>query len=186
MAGLVYKDREIDVTNTGGSMDLIYRTRDGYITAGAVSDAEWAGMCRALKREDLIDDERFKTAVDRFKNVNVRKEITAEEIAHWDSDDILARLDAEDVPCAPLLKRMDLMSHEQILANDTIGRLDYDDFGEVRQARPAAKFSETPAEIRGPGPRLGQHSMEILADLGYDEAERQRLVDNGVIAQSGE
>jgi crotonobetainyl-CoA:carnitine CoA-transferase CaiB-like acyl-CoA transferase len=181
MAGLVYKDREVDVTNTGGSMDLIYQTLDGYITAGAVADKEWAGMCRALQREDLVDDERFRSAVDRFKNVNLRKQITAEEIEKWHSAEILERLDAEDVPCAPLLKRMELMKNAQVIANDTIDKTVYNDFGEVRQARPAARFSETPSEIRGPGPKLGEHTREILADLGYDEAERKRLADINVI-----
>ena len=148
-------------------MDLIYEAADGYITAGAISDVEWAGMCRALNREDLIDDERFKTAANRFVNGVERKLLTGEEIAKWKAEEILARFDAEDVPSAPLLKRMDLMDHEQILANDTIDKTMYDGFGEVRQARPAAKFSNTPSEISGPAPKLGEHNEELLKELGY-------------------
>ena len=101
MAGLTYGDMEFDVTQLQGSQDLIYETQDRYVTAGAISDKEWAGMCRALNREDLIDDPRFKTASDRFVNVEERKQITAGEIKKWASDEVLARLDAEGVPSAP-------------------------------------------------------------------------------------
>ena len=65
MAGLVYGENEFDVRKLQGSQDLIYKAKDGYITAGAVSDAEWDGMCRALKREDLLEDERFSTSAAR-------------------------------------------------------------------------------------------------------------------------
>ena len=72
MAGLTYGDMEFDVTKFQGKMDLTYETKDRHITAGAVSDKEWAGMCRALGREDLIEDPRFKTATDRFSNAEER------------------------------------------------------------------------------------------------------------------
>ena len=177
MAGLTYAEMEFDVTQFQGKMDLIYQTKDRFITAGAVSDKEWAGMCRAIKREDLIEDPRFKASSDRFINGEERKTITAGEIIKWSSDEILERLDAEGVPCAPLLNRMELMQHEQIIATDSIQKIEFEGFGEVRQPRPAAPFDKTPAGIQGPGPRLGQHSKKILADLGYSAAEVDALVD---------
>lgn len=184
MSGLTYKDMEFDVTKFQGKMDLIYQTQDRHITAGAVSDKEWAGMCRALDREDLIEDPRFKTATDRFSNAEERKTITAEEIAKWESEAVLARLDAEGVPCAPLLTRMELMGHEQITANDSIQKIEFAGFGEVRQARPAARFDQTPAEISGPAPRLGQHSVPILKRLGYTEAEIDGFIEAKTILAS--
>ena len=57
----MYAEDEFDPANGSGSMDLIYPTKDGFITAGVISDKEWVGMCKALKREDLMDDERFST-----------------------------------------------------------------------------------------------------------------------------
>ena len=176
MAGLTYADMEFDVTQFQGKMDLIYETKDRHITAGAVSDKEWASMCRAIEREDLIEDPRFKASSDRFVNGEERKTLTAQEIQKWSSDEILARLDAEGVPCAPLLNRMELMQHEQIVANDSIQKLVFDGFGEVRQPRPAARFDKTPAEIRGPGPKLGQHSRDILLRLGYSAEQVDALI----------
>ena len=177
MAGLTYADAEFDARKIQGVMDLIYETEDRYITAGAVSDKEWKGMCRAIKREDLIDDERFNTSAARFFNADERKRLTAEEIKKWKSKDILDRLEAEDVPCALLLNRDELLDHEQVLANDSILRLNYEGFGEVRQARPAARFDKSPAEVRSPAPKLGEHTRQILAGLGYSEEGQQKLID---------
>ena len=89
MAGLVYGEKEFDVRKLQGTMDLIYKTKDRYITAGAVSDSEWAGMCRALDREDLLDDERFNTSAARVSNAELRKKITGEEIEKWNSAELL-------------------------------------------------------------------------------------------------
>ena len=185
MGGLTYGDKEFDVRREQGTQDLIYATQDGYITAGAVSDKEWAGMCRALDRLDLLEDERFATSYGRIRNAEVRKQLTGEEIAKWESEAILARLDAEDVPSAPLLSRMELLAHEQIVVNETVERRTHDGFGEVRQARPAARFENTPAEIRAPAPQLGEHSEAILASLGYSAEEAEALVASGSVVKAG-
>ena len=179
MAGLVYKEKEMDVRKLQGTQDLIYKAKDGYITAGAVSDAEWQGMCNALEREDLIEDERFATSAARVSNSGERKDLTGKEISKWNSEEILARFQEQGVPCAPLLSRMELMSHEQILANESILVSDIDGFGEVRQARPAARFNETPSEISRPAPRLGEHGNEILTELGYSNEFQQNLFKEG-------
>ena len=184
MAGLVYGENEFDVRKLQGSQDLIYKAKDGYITAGAVSDAEWGGMCRALKREDLLEDERFSTSAARVSNAGERKELTGEEISKWDSEEILTRFKEEGVPCAPLLNRMDLMEHEQVLANESIWINDYEGFGEVRQARPAARFGETPSEIARPAPKLGEHGQEILTELGYSSSAQSKLIKEGKVVVS--
>ena len=184
MTGLVFKDNEFDVRKLQGSQDLIYKAKDRYITAGAVSDAEWKGMCNALNMEDLIEDERFATSAARVINSEERKKITGEEIKKWDSEEILDRFQTEGVPSAPLLDRMELMDHEQIIANQTILRDKYDGFGEVRQARPAALFEGTPSKIKRPAPKLGEHSKEILDHLGISEETQNRMVEEGKVILS--
>lgn len=186
MSGLVYARREFDLRKLQGTQDLIYQAKDRYITAGAVSDAEWRGMCRALKREDWLEDARFQTAAARVANAGERKKITGAEIAKWQSAELLARFEAEGVPCAPLLNRMELMQHEQILANESVWRTAYEGFGEVRQARPAARFEKTPSAIARPAPKLGEHSREILGALGYNSAAQQQLISAGDVVAPAE
>tara|TARA_B100000214_G_scaffold66005_1_gene43773 strand:+ start:9656 stop:10846 length:1191 start_codon:yes stop_codon:yes gene_type:complete len=181
MSGLVFKDKEFDVRKLQGSQDLIYKAKDRYITAGAVSDAEWKGMCNALDMTELIEDERFATSAARVINAEERKQITGKEIEKWQSEEILARFQDEGVPSAPLLDRMELMHHEQIVENQTIMRKEYEGFGEVRQAIPPAQFEGTPSQISRPAPKLGEHGIEILTSMGISEEVQNRLLEEGKI-----
>jgi crotonobetainyl-CoA:carnitine CoA-transferase CaiB-like acyl-CoA transferase len=179
MAGLTFADKEFDVRKYQGAMDLIYETKDRFITAGAISDKEWQGMCRALNREDLIEHPHFNTAQGRFTHNSERKEVTAEEIKKWSSEEILERFDKEGVPCAPIIDRSELLAHEQVVANGSIDRLQFEEFGEVRQARHPARFDKTPASVSRPAPRLGEHGREILAAIGYDDEAIESLISAG-------
>ena len=183
MAGLTFADKPFDVRKYQGAMDLVYETQDRFITAGAISDKEWHGMCRALNREDLIDHPHFSTAQARFTHNTERKEITAEEIKKWSSEAILSRFDQEGVPCAPIIDRSELLEHEQVVANGSVDRLYFDDFGEVRQARHPARFDKTPAGVSRPAPRLGEHGREILEALGYDESAIESLISTGTVLE---
>ena len=153
------------------AQDLIFATADGYITAGAVSDAEWQGMCHALDRPQWLDDERFKTASGRVVNVRERLELTADVLATRNSAEWLARLDEHGVPCAPVLSLAEVIEQEQIACNDLLHEYEHPTVGQIRQPRPAARFDVTPAQIRRHAPRLGEHNDEILAELGIEGDE---------------
>jgi crotonobetainyl-CoA:carnitine CoA-transferase CaiB-like acyl-CoA transferase len=103
MPSLTFVGEEQDPSDGEMGPDLVFATQDRYITAAALSDDEWAGMCRALKRQDLIDDPRFRTARDRSINAVARREIVSAELEQWTAAEILPRLLANDVPSAPAL-----------------------------------------------------------------------------------
>jgi crotonobetainyl-CoA:carnitine CoA-transferase CaiB-like acyl-CoA transferase len=181
MSGITFVGDEIDVTKYQGTMDLIYETANGYITAGAVSDAEWQGMCAALNKPEWINDERFNNTAARFKNAELRKQLTAAEIATWERDEILQRLDKEGVPSAPLLSRLDLLEDEQIATNHTIEIYEWEGHGQIRQARPAATFQQHRNELERAAPRVGEHNADVFTEIGYDETQIEALTGSGAL-----
>ena len=181
MAGLTLVGREVKAQRAQMSPDLIFQTTDGYITAGAVSDKEWHGMCRALGHEDWIEDERFLTINDRGINVNERLSLTAQVIATNTSTFWLERLDKEGVPSGPVLTREEVLDHPQVKINELVSEYEHPIAGRIRQPRPAAVFDKTPSMIRRHAPGLGEHNGEILNALGYDDARIEELRDLGVI-----
>ena len=184
MIGLTFAEKETDVTKTFSSIDLIYETSDGYITISVISDKEWKGICEVLNCEELIQDERFVTSRARRQHSEERRSVIGEMVEKWTSEELLKSLDENDVPCAPLLSRMELMEHPQIVESQTIQKLEFEGFGEVRQARPAARFQLTESEIRSPAPKLGQHSTEVLGSLGYSKKTIDEYIALGTIAQT--
>ncbi|HLI81938.1 MAG TPA: CoA transferase [Candidatus Binataceae bacterium] len=181
MPSLTFVGEERDPSDGELGPDLIYATQDRYITAGALSDNEWAGMCRALNREDLIDDPRFKTARDRAINAVARREITAAELEKWTADQILPRLLTNDVPSAPVLSRFELLNDPQVRENHIFEEYEDATSGKIRQPRPAARFDRTPSAIRKLAPILGADNDAILNELGYRADEIERLKRNRVL-----
>ncbi|MEQ8859810.1 MAG: CoA transferase [Pseudomonadales bacterium] len=168
MTGFTFVGREVPGSRAQLAQDLIFETTDGYITTGAVSDVEWQGMCRALGHEEWLDDPRFRSAQDRVVNVRERLELMAEALRHRPAAEWLERLDAEGVPCAPVLERHEVFEHEQVRVNQTVAEHDHPVAGRIRQPRPAARFDRTPAAMTRHAPLLGEHSREIADELGLD------------------
>ncbi len=139
-----------------------------------------------MERPDWLDDPRFTTQSLRQEHIDARLSLTQEVLKTRTAAEWLTRLDAEDVPCAPVLRRRDVIDHPQLLANETVTETDHPIAGRLRQARPAARFSATPVEHRHGGSLLGQHSQEILRDAGFDEREIETLMADAVIAQAEE
>ena len=165
--------------------DLIFRTLDGYITVGSLSDAEWRGLCGVIDRPEWIADPRFRTAGLRSANAAERLTLVGAILASGHSQDWLDRLDAAEVPCAPVLRRAEVMHDKQVIANALIETLEQPSLGTIRQPRPAARFDRTPARIAGPAPRIGEHTDAILAEAGYSAEEIAAMKQSGVAKGGG-
>lgn len=150
--------------------DLVFQTSDGYITAGTISDSEWQGFCKATGDPQLAKDERFATPTARFMNATARIHTMQDYIKKRTTAEWLERLDACDVPCAPILRRNEIVDNDQVVARGLIEEIDQPTVGRVRQPKPAAIFEVNKASIGGPAPRIGEHSRVILRDLGYTDA----------------
>jgi len=181
MAGFTFMGREVAAARAQLAQDLIFETTDGYITAGTVSDSEWIGMCKAFDREDWLEDSRFNTAAGRVAHAEIRLSMVADIIIHNSSAYWLEHLDAQGVPCAPVLARKEVLGHAQILENDIIQEYEDPVAGSYRQPRPAAIFSRTPATIRNHAPQLGENSVAILKEVQYTDEEISQLKADGAI-----
>ena len=182
MAGYTFIGPDRAIMRPANTRDLIFRTADGYITCGAVSDSEWAGLCRALEHPEWMEDERFKTPAGRVKFADARLELAAEVLISRTSAEWLARLDAEQVPCAPIQTRDDLLTDPQVAANEMIIESTHPHAGAMREPRPAARFEATPAELRIPAPLLGEHTDSVLTEAGITGSELAELHTTGVVA----
>jgi len=165
--------------------DLIFRTLDGYITVGSLSDSEWRGLCDVIARPEWVDDPRFRTVAARSLNAAERLNLVGEILATGNSQDWLDRLDAADVPCAPVLRRGEVMSNAQVINNELIVLMEQPTLGTVRQHRPAARFDRTPARIAGPAPRIGEHTDAILEEAGYSAIDIDALKTLGAAKSPG-
>ena len=182
LVNLTVVDRELPEPRSRLAPDLIYRTRDGYITVGAVSDSEWQGLCAALERPDWLTHERFATPHLRTVNVVERLEQTQQVLLARTTAEWLERLDSHQVPCAPVLAQHELADHPQIVANELVEMREHPEMGPYRQARPAARFEGSPSGIAGHAPRLGEHTREVLARLGLDTSEIDALYAERAVA----
>lgn len=181
LAGLTMVGQEGNVKRGQRSKDLIYETADGYITAGAVSDAEWRGMCKALDREEWLTDERFATPRARGMNVKLRLEMTAEVLKTNTTEYWLKRLDENEVPSAPVLSRPEVIAQEQVAVNNILSEYDHPGLGRIRQPRPAAQFEGTPVNTEQLAAKLGEHGREVLTEAGYSLDAIEALVADGVL-----
>jgi crotonobetainyl-CoA:carnitine CoA-transferase CaiB-like acyl-CoA transferase len=167
MAGQTFVGDEKPQQETASAIDLIYATADDYISAAVQTNRQWIGLTRALDHPEWQDDPRFRTPALRQQNIDDRLRLTQEALLTRPAAEWLERLTAEDVPCAPVLTRSQVIRHPQVIANETLVETDHPAAGRLRQTRAAARFSATPASIRSGAPALGEHTDEILTELGY-------------------
>jgi formyl-CoA transferase len=156
----------------GGEMILI----------GGNGDTVFARLCEAMGRSDLAADPRFVDHAARGRNQGELDEIIADWTRGWTLDDLLALLEAKGIPSGRIFRAPDMLEHEQFKARETIVETPHPTFGKVKMQNAFPKLSETPGRVRWPGPKLGQHTDEVLTGLlGLTAGELGRLREKSVI-----
>ena len=181
MGGLTFVDQPLTHQEAASFIDLIYETADGHMTVSTMSDKQWAGLARAFGQPELERDPRFRTPELRDRNLNERLALIQEVLKTRTTQEWLEILEREDVPCAPTLTRHEVIGHPQVVASEILVEHEHPVAGRVRQTRVPARFEGTPPDVPRGAPKLGEHNTEILAELGYGEAEIESLRESGAL-----
>jgi crotonobetainyl-CoA:carnitine CoA-transferase CaiB-like acyl-CoA transferase len=154
---------------------------DGFFTVGANTDKLYQSFCRAIGRPDLVRDPRFADRAERLRHratlIDEIERTTAKEPrAHW-----LERIDAEGVPCGPINTYPEALADPHALAREMVVDLVHPGAGDIKALGVPVKLSETPGAVDRPAPLVGQHTAELLRELGYDDHAQRALRDAGVV-----
>jgi crotonobetainyl-CoA:carnitine CoA-transferase CaiB-like acyl-CoA transferase len=171
MGSQTFVGEDIPQQDAASFIDLIYETATDHITVAVQSDKEWRSLTRALNKPEWLEDPRFLTPALRGRHINDRLRLTQEVLKTQSAAEWLERLTAEGVPCAPVLTRTAMLDNPQVRANGIVVEYEHEDAGLIRQARPAARFSATPAGIRHGARALGADTEAVLVELGYSAAD---------------
>ena len=144
-----------------------FATADGAIAVAVGSERQWARFCLALGIADLATDPRFATNAARVEHWTALRPILAERLLASSTADLVQRLDEAEIPCGPIDDVLSALTSDQARAREMVVDIDHPRLGPIRQVGLPFKLAGTPASIRSAPPLLGEHTDEVLAELGY-------------------
>jgi formyl-CoA transferase len=158
------------------------RTADGYITIGATTPGNWKSFIKALGLERLDADARYATGPLRRRNykeliVEIERVTITKDSDHW-----YRLLEEVGVPCGVLYTLDQVLEDEHVRARGFVGELEHSKLGRVRATGSPVRFSRTPLRFERAGPLLGEHTGELLGELGIRDADA--LERDGVVASA--
>jgi crotonobetainyl-CoA:carnitine CoA-transferase CaiB-like acyl-CoA transferase len=184
-ADLILQGDDVDQRPPVGASGMLHRYRDGWGATMTLSQPEFEGMCRALGVEHVAADARFSSLDARMRHRLELKAVLETEVADAAAmltiEEAGRRLKAEQVPFARVRRLRELPDDPQVQHNGVFRDLDHPVAGRLRDARPAPRFSTTPAEPGAPAPSVGQHSREILTEIGLGDAIED-LYQRGIVS----
>ena len=158
-----------------------FQTADGWITVGAANQTNWLRLLEVIEASELAEDPRFADNAARMTNLAGLTAALEPHFARRTSADWLARFEAAGVPAGPVLSVSETHADPQASAREMLVEVEHSKLGPVETLGLPIKLSETPGGVRRGAPVLGEHTREVLAEYGYDEADIERLVDAGVV-----
>ncbi|WP_428121006.1 CaiB/BaiF CoA transferase family protein [Candidatus Poriferisodalis sp.] len=159
-----------------------WKTADGWVAANWVNMGQYARACAALGAPHLADDPRFATRAARLQNSDAQREEFAKLLVELTTAEALEALEAADVPCAPVLDRSEIFDDPQVRHNGTIVEHEHPTAGHIRTTRFPARFSKTPTQLERLAPGKGEHTDEVLAELGCSTDAIAALRADGIVA----
>jgi crotonobetainyl-CoA:carnitine CoA-transferase CaiB-like acyl-CoA transferase len=160
-----------------------FRSRDGWINIGAANQANYQRLVEVLEMPELASDPRFRTNPDRMANREALVELLTERLRTRTTNEWMALFDVAGLPAGPVLEIPDALAHPQALARDMIVETEHPAAGKVKGLGLPIRFSGGRSDSRRAAPLLGQHTRDVLQEIGYSEEEVEQLLrENAVLA----
>src|SRR3954447_11574484 len=158
-----------------------YTTADGHINVAASGEGMWARLCEAIGRKDLLDAPEFKGLENRAKNraklnAALNEALAKGKSAHW-----VEKLNAAGVPCGPIYAVDQVFADPQVQHLQAAAEVDHPKLGRFKVVNQAVKLSRTPSGMAAATPEIGQHTDEILREIGYSESDIRGMRERRVI-----
>ena len=158
----------------------VYDCKDGPIYVGVLLDAHWRTLVEILEQPDLADNPAFATREARAENRDICNMMLSEWLAERTRSEALEILLDHGLAVAPVQTFVEAAQDPHVLARDMLQTVTFDDGTSAPITGPAAKFSRTPTKVRSAAPSMGQHTDEVLTELGLDEDRRRALAQAGI------
>jgi crotonobetainyl-CoA:carnitine CoA-transferase CaiB-like acyl-CoA transferase len=165
-----------------------FRTSDGWVTIGATGDKRWSAFCQILATPEWLTDPRFATNGDRYARRYELADLISEKLQTHTTAEWEVILNEAGIPCGPIHQLDEALNHPQTLHREMVVEREHPTLGTVRLLGLPVKLSDTPGGVHRTPPLMGEHTTEILRELGLSDAELEELQRQGVIkdrAQSG-
>lgn len=161
-----------------------FETKDGYVLIAVTTEKMWNGLCEALQLKHLLNDLRYSTLKNRVMHKNELAEEISRKTKDYDSDGLVAKLVGTDIPCGKLMDISEVIEDPHVQMRGLVEDITYPGMGGMKVVKTPIHFSGGFPEARLEPPLLGQHTNEILREIGFSERETRRFIDEGIAVQS--
>ncbi|MGH8058342.1 MAG: CaiB/BaiF CoA transferase family protein, partial [Candidatus Entotheonellia bacterium] len=159
----------------------VFQTKDGEMLIAGANQRLWMRLCQVLGREDLLQDPRFATQADRVQHRQVLVPQIQEEARKYATAELTELLDTAGVPSAPVNTVDKVLMDPQTAAREMVVDVPHPRIPDLKLLGLPLKLSETPGDIRMPPPLMGQHTEDVLAELGYSGTDLRAFREGKVI-----
>ncbi len=157
-----------------------FKTRDGYIALNVPDNIIWERLCRTIQREDLVTDKRCKTGVERAANSEYIQKIIDDWLIQFTRAEAIEELNNNGVPTGPINTAPDIFSDPHVQSRKLLMEIEDEEVGTYQFSRTPPLMSAAPELPHRRSPKLGEHSEEILSELGYKSEEINKFISKGI------